>query len=69
MEDFIETNGKRLATKNSLGRLIANSPEAIENFWLWFGASGAIDRQGRPLVLYHGTASDFTVFDGDKANS
>lgn len=29
----------------------------------WFGDSKVVDAEGRPLVVYHGTASDFEAFD------
>lgn len=28
----------------------------------WFGASNVVDETGAPLVVYHGTGADFTVF-------
>jgi len=34
-----------------------------ENFTQWFGDSKVVDAEGRPLVVYHGTKNDFTVFD------
>lgn len=33
-------------------------------FKAWFGASKIVDSQGRPLVLYHGTGSEFSEFVG-----
>ena len=47
-----------MITENTLGQKI-NNPE---NFWKWFGNSITVDEQGRPLVFYHGTRSDFTEF-------
>lgn len=41
------------------GRLQVDTP----SFRLWFGASKVVDRNGRPLVLYHGTNKVFTAFD------
>ena len=35
----------------------------------WFGKSKVVDEEGKPLVVYHGTDSDFTVFDMDKTRS
>lgn len=32
------------------------------NFKRWFGDSKVVDADGKPLVVYHGTASEFTVF-------
>jgi hypothetical protein len=34
-----------------------------ENFKRWFGNSKVVDGAGRPLVVYHGTISDFAKFD------
>ena len=34
------------------------SPE----FKKWFGSSKVVDKQGKPLVMYHGTKADFTEF-------
>lgn len=47
------------------------------NFKNWFGdwendpenASKVVDDQGRPLVVYHGTDADFTIFDISKSGS
>lgn len=33
-----------------------------EAFQRWFGDSKVVDPEGRPLVLFHGTTSDFDVF-------
>lgn len=32
-------------------------------FKRWFGDSKVVDAEGNPLVVYHGTGSDFTAFD------
>lgn len=37
-------------------------------FWKWFGKSKAVDSKGKPLVLYHGTTSEFDAFDLGKAD-
>jgi hypothetical protein len=37
--------------------LAANGRPVQENFGDWFGASKAVDNDGQPLVLYHGTNS------------
>ncbi len=31
-------------------------------FWKWFGDSKVVDKNGDPLVVYHGTQADFNVF-------
>lgn len=40
---------------------------AIETpeFQEWFGESKVVDDAGKPLVVYHGTGADFSVFDAD----
>ena len=37
-----------------------------EAFKKWFGDSKVVDNNGSPLVVYHGTASDFDVFSKEK---
>ena len=49
----------------------------LDNFKEWFGdwendsenASKIVDEDGKPLVVYHGTDADFTVFDKTKGRS
>lgn len=53
--ETIEVDGKERTVYNSNGERIAKSAEALRNFWNWFGNSKAVDNQGRPLVLYHGS--------------
>lgn len=40
---------------NSNGMPIHPTTDGTAAFWHWFGASKAVDEQGQPLVLYHGT--------------
>jgi hypothetical protein len=54
---------------NNLGRPIASSPARLRNFWQWFDGSKIMTRQGQPIVLYHGTKSDFRAFDPNLSNS
>lgn len=70
----IEIDGKQRPTTNSNGQPIAQTEEGVRNFWKWFGDSKVVDDQGRPLVVYHGTAStDITEFlprdDGNGPNT
>lgn len=44
--------------------LSAGDVTDTEAFKRWFGKSKVVDAQGKPLVVYHGTASDITEFDG-----
>ena len=39
---------------------------ATPEFKRWFGDSKVVDEDGKPLVVYHGTDADFTVFDREK---
>lgn len=48
-------------TYDQEGKLVTNTPQ-FKNF---FGDSKVVDDQGKPLVVYHGTASDFDSFDPD----
>lgn len=58
----IAVDGKSRPTANSNGQPIHQTQEGIENFWRWFGESKAVDADGRPLVVYHGTEADFDKF-------
>ena len=58
INDFIqlfENAGVPLPNENSLGNKIIpdDDKEKIINFWNWFGDSKIVDKQGRPLVVYH----------------
>jgi len=39
---------------------------ATANFRRWFGDSKVVDEKGEPLVVYHGSDEEFTVFDKKK---
>jgi len=39
---------------------------ATQNFEKWFGNSKVVDKNGNPLVVYHGTDADIKVFDKSK---
>lgn len=60
---FIEVDGVQRPTRNSEGRLIAGTEEALRSFWRWFAGSAVVDDDGRPIVFYHGTSQDFSIFD------
>jgi len=38
-------------------------------FQRWFGNSRVVDAAGEPLVVYHGTCGDFSVFDPERADT
>lgn len=48
---------------------IAPKKSFPEAFKAWFGESQVLDKQGQPLVVYHGTAGDVSQFDPQLANS
>ncbi|MCP4493229.1 MAG: ParB N-terminal domain-containing protein [Gammaproteobacteria bacterium] len=54
----------RMSVKQA-GRKIAN----MVAFKKWFGDSKVVDESGTPLVFYHGTTADFSVFSLDKIKS
>jgi len=54
LPETIEIDGVQRPTVNNLGQPIAQTEEAVRNFWAWFGDSKVVDEQGRPLVVYHG---------------
>jgi hypothetical protein len=43
---------------------LTTSPDILQNpaFRQWFGKSQVVDREGNPLVCYHGTFEDFVQF-------
>lgn len=68
-EQTININGVDRQTTNSDGNPIAKSKRSLEYFYKWFGDSKVVDEQGRPLVVYHSTDVEFSVFDKTKADS
>lgn len=62
--ETINIDGKERTVYNSNGERIAQSEPALRNFYKWFGDSKVVDKQGRPLVVYHGSdVSGIEVFD------
>lgn len=53
--DTVVIDGVERPANNSTGHAISHNLKTLENFWRWFSGSQAVDEQGRPLVLYHGT--------------
>jgi len=58
----IEVAGVARPTTNSEGKPIHPTEEGVRNFWGWFKNSRVVDAEGRPLVVYHGTAADIGSF-------
>lgn len=46
-----------------------NQQTETEAFKRWFGDSKVVDADGKPLVVYHGTAVDFDAFDNKKTGA
>lgn len=67
--DTIEVDGQDRPTRTSKGTLIYPTEEGVRNFWRWFGNSVFVDEDGRPLVMYHGTAADIEEFIPKQANA
>lgn len=51
---------------SKLARMVSPE-ESSKNFKNWFGDSKVLDEAGKPLVVYHGTSSDFSEFDPKKS--
>ena len=66
IDETIEVDGVQRPRTNSNGQPIEVDDEKLTNFWRWFGDSKAVDAQGKPLVMYHGTNADFTEFDASR---
>ena len=66
MSKHLAPNGKPSKLNHEQWHLV-RSPEFIEFFGDWINspetASKVIDENGEPLVVYHGTEKEFTVFD------
>lgn len=62
----ILVDGIERPTTNAYGQAIHPSDAGLLNFWRWFGNSKTVDSHGRPIPMYHGTDSDFDVFDATK---
>lgn len=61
-QESVLVDGVDLSAVNSAGKPIHWSVEGVENFWRGFGDSKAVDGEGRPLVVFHGTGADFNEF-------
>jgi len=59
----IDVDGVQRPALNSNGQPIHPTLEGVRNFWRWFGDSKVVDASGRPLVVYHGSDRQVTVFD------
>ena len=58
-------NKQRLAGKSREPAAGYRKQTDTPQFKRWFGDSKVVDDQGKPLVVYHGTAADFDAFNAD----
>lgn len=49
--------------------LALEAERRAENFRRWFGDSKVVDADGKPLVVYHGTARTFDAFEASRGNA
>jgi len=64
MTDLIIVTDKLLSARTPAwaklsGEVVSTSTDAFKN---WFGKSKVVDKDGKPLILYHGTTNDITIF-------
>ena len=50
---------------NSLGQkiILTDNQAQLKRFWNWFGDSKVVDDEGDPLVVFHGSKTQFHTFD------
>lgn len=58
----IEVEGVKRPTTDSTGAPIHTTEEGVKNFWKGFKGTKAVDEQGRPLRVLHGTHNDVKKF-------
>lgn len=64
---FVEKGERRAVEgKPAASRQEPKTGPTTAAFKKWFGDSKVVDENGEPLVVYHGTASDFSVFAEEK---
>ena len=61
--ESINVDGVQRPVHDSTGQRIHTTDEGVKNFWKGFEGTKAVDAEGRPQVMYHGTPSDVSVFD------
>jgi hypothetical protein len=61
----VEVDGVLRPTRNSEGKLIAPTADALAAFWQWFGKSKVVDVHGLPLVVHRGDKPGNAAFTGE----
>jgi hypothetical protein len=66
-----QANGERVQVLDVAPEVVpfTGKPTESPNFKAWFGDSKVVDEAGAPMVVYHGTASDFDSFDAGKVGA
>lgn len=61
---FVEKGGSKAVEGKPAAMREGRVPQTeTEAFKRWFGDSKVVDENGKPRVMYHGTARDFSIFD------
>jgi hypothetical protein len=63
LQQFMQDYRLAVTTKEGSGGQRLEQSVQTPEFRKWFAASAAVDDAGKPKILYHGTADDFTAFD------
>ena len=66
LQATINIDGVERSTTNSEGKPIAQTEEGVRNFWEVVRRFKVVDAEGRPIVVYHATQSDFNEFKTQK---
>jgi len=59
----IDVDGVQRPVHDSTGQRIHTTDEGVKNFWKGFEGTKAVDAEGRPIKVYHGTNKDFPTFE------
>lgn len=49
----------------SITKILLREQIQNDNFKRWFQGSKVVDKSGKPLIVYHGSTSEFSEFEGD----
>lgn len=58
LPDTLSIDGVERPTRNSEGKVIHPTEEGVRNFWAWY--EGPVDKDGRPVQVYHGGMAERT---------
>ena len=63
----VDNNGNWSLTTDNINEVNESVESNLnQNFWKWFGNSKVVDKQGNPLVVYHGGAIGIKKFNKSK---